>query len=53
MLKSVKLLFAAIKNRTIETWQGNHDDVIVYIFARLHMALHTEGNMLYELTPGS
>ena len=23
-----------------------HADVIVYIFAHLHMALHTEGNML-------
>jgi len=29
-----------------KTYEGIHADVIVYIFARFHTALRTEGNML-------
>ena len=28
------------------SYRGIHADVIVYIFAHLHMALHTEENLL-------
>ena len=42
------MFFMSVYDRRLKdlTYRRIHADVIVYIFAHLHTALHTEGNML-------